>query len=150
MKRRVLLLSLLLVVPFSACQRAGGNSVQLENPPATPTPPIPDGPEKTPDWVPIYPGATPNTVARTSDDTATTVNLAFSAESSIKDVLKFYEKELTKAGFSLTKSESTARGVTYHAIVARDAANRRMVNLSAFLNHNYKTGVSLSYTEKKK
>jgi hypothetical protein len=149
MKRRALLFLLLFVVPFSACQRSG-ESVQLENPPATPLPPIPDAPEKTPDWVPIYPGAAPNTVARNSDDKSTTVNLAFSTESSIKDVLKFYEKELTKAGFSLTKSESTARGVTYHAIVAQDTANRRMVNLSAFLNHDYKTGVALSYTEKKK
>jgi hypothetical protein len=149
-QRRALLLSILLFVPFAACQRLGGQSVQLENPPATPTPPIPDAPGKTPDWVPIYPGAAPNTVARNSDDTSTTVNLAFSTDSSIKDVLKFYEKELTKTGFALTKSESTARGVTYHAIVAQDTTNRRMVNLSAFLNHDYKTGVALSYTEKKK
>lgn len=147
MPRFAILLCILLLGAFSACQRT--DSIQLENPPATPTPPIPDAPEKTPEWVPIFPGAAPSTVARSSDDKSTTVNLAFSTDATIPDVLKFYEKTLAKGGFSLTKSESAARGVTYHAIVAQDVANRRMVNLSAFLNHNYKTGVALSYTQKK-
>ncbi len=140
---KIIALSLgcLLVGVFSACRRT--ESVQLENPPV---PPVPDAPGKTPDWVPVYPGASPSTVARNVIDGATTVNLAFSTDASVEEVRKFYEKELTGGGFSLTKSETTAKGVTYHGIVAEDAGGKRMVNLSVFLNYQKKTGVSLSYT----
>lgn len=140
-KITALCLCLPLVGIFSACRRT--ESVQLENPPV---PPVPDAPGKTPAWVPVYPGASPNTVARNVIDGATTVNLSFSTDASVEEVQKFYDAELKKGGFTLTKSETTAKGVTYHGIVAEDAGGKRMVNLSVFTNYQKKTGVSLSYT----
>jgi hypothetical protein len=61
---------------------------------------------KIPDWVPVYPGVTPQVTFSMLGTDADAGSFQFKTKSSAKDVLSFYEQALKTSGFQITANIS--------------------------------------------
>jgi hypothetical protein len=81
---------------------------------------------KTPDWVPAYPGVSPQSTFSLQGGDGTGGSFQFTTKDSAKDVLSFYERSLKQSGFAITanitgNTDSASGGM----ISAEDAATKR-------------------------
>lgn len=116
-----------------------------------------------PDWVPVYPGVTPE-VKLTMDSADGDVGVAtFSTKDLVKSVLSFYEQVLTQAGFKITQnmmsdSEHQFAGSPMGGMIqAQDVGNRRTVTAEAGITagavlsgpDHYEAAVTIVFATKK-
>ena len=116
-----------------------------------------------PDWVPVYPGVTPE-VKLTMDSADGDVGVVtFSTKDLIKSVLSFYEQVLTQAGFKITQkvmsdSEHQFAGSPMGGMIqAQDDGNRRTVTAEAGITagavlagpDHYEAAVTIIFATKK-
>jgi hypothetical protein len=116
-----------------------------------------------PDWVPVYPGVTPE-VRLTMDSADGDVGVVtFSTRDLIKSVLSFYEQVLTQAGFKITQkvmsdSEHQFAGSPMGGMIqAQDDGNTRTVTAEAGITagavlagpDHYEAAVTIVFATKK-
>lgn len=85
------------------------------------------GKQKAPDWVPVYPGITPNVSTFQQGAGAEVTTYSFKTKDAPSKVLNFYEDALKNGGFTITKKISR-NGST--AITAENAPKKRSLVLT--------------------
>jgi len=83
--------------------------------------------EKTPDWVPVYSGTTPQGVYSAQNAQGTSGSFRFTTNDSVDQVRQFYEDALKKAGMKVTTASTTG----FAMVTGEDAASKRKVVATA-------------------
>lgn len=68
------------------------------------------GSDKAPDWVPVYPGATPQATFSASDDKTEAGSFTFTTKDSVEKVLAYYEDSMKSAGLKISNTTSVSDG----------------------------------------
>lgn len=102
--------------------------------------------DKTPDWVPVYAGATPQGVFSSQTPKGITGSFRFTTNDSIDQVANFYEGALKNGGLKVTTNSTQQNGATAFAIVSgEDTATKRKVVVTASPSGST-TSVGVTYT----
>ncbi len=99
--------------------------------------------EKTPDWVPVYSGVTPQGVFSAQTAQGATGSFRFTTNDSVDQVRQFYEDALKKAGMKLTTASATG----FAMVTGEDTASNRKVVVTASPSGTT-TSVGVTYTAK--
>jgi len=83
--------------------------------------------EKTPDWVPVYSGATPQGLYSAQTAQEASGSFRFTTNDSVDQVAQFYESALKKAGMKVTTASTTG----FAMVTGEDAATKRKVVATA-------------------
>lgn len=90
------------------------------------------GSEKLPDWLPAYPGSTPQGAFSMQNPKETSGSFSFVTKDSIEQVMRYYEDALKKAGLKVTSNTVQQDGKTSLGIVtAEEAGNKRKAVVNA-------------------
>jgi hypothetical protein len=93
------------------------------------------GSEKLPDWLPAYPGSTPQGAFSMQNPKETTGSFSFVTKDSIEQVMRYYEDALKKAGLKVTSNTMQQDGKTSLGIVtAEEAGNKRKAVVNATMS----------------
>jgi hypothetical protein len=89
--------------------------------------------DKAPDWVPVYPGSSPQSTFSTSNAGEQGGSFAFTTADAPEKVISYYEDSLKSGGFTVSNMTSNAEGKTGGMVSGEDKANKRtvMVTLGA-------------------
>ena len=86
--------------------------------------------DKAPDWVPAYPGSTPQATFSSSTPQEQTGSYAFVTKDPADKVVSFYGDSLKSAGFAVSNMISTSEGKTGGMVSGEDKASKRTVVIS--------------------
>lgn len=86
--------------------------------------------DKAPDWVPLYPGSSPQSTFSTSTAQEQTGSYAFVTTDPAEKVVSFYGDSLKSAGFADSNMISNSGGKTGGMVSGEDKANKRTVVVS--------------------
>jgi hypothetical protein len=90
------------------------------------------GSEKLPDWLPAYPGSSPQGAFSMQNPKETTGSFSFVTKDSIEQVMRYYEGALKKAGLKVTSNTMQQDGRTNLGVVtAEEAGNKRKAVVNA-------------------
>jgi hypothetical protein len=107
------------------------------------------GANKVPDWVPAYPGVSPQANFSMQSNDGEAGNLTFSTKDSPDAVLAFYQKGLEQAGFKITSNiAGNAGGHTGGMISGEHEASKHNVIVIVGTDSG-NTGVNVSFSTKK-
>jgi hypothetical protein len=99
--------------------------------------------DKTPDWVPVYTGVTPQGVFSAQTPQGSTGSFRFTTNDSVEQVGHFYEDALKNAGMKLTTTSTSG----FAMVSGEDAAAKRKVVVTASPS-GATTSVGVTYTAK--
>jgi len=103
--------------------------------------------DKAPDWVPSYPGSSPQNTYSASNPTGHTGAFTFPTSDSPEKVISFYEDQLKSRGFTVSKMTGTSEGKTGGMVSGEDKANQRTVVATVGAENNH-TQVSVTFSAK--
>ena len=83
--------------------------------------------DKAPDWVPVYPGASPQSTFSTSSGAEQTGSYAFVTKDAADKVIAFYGDSLKSAGFAVSNMTTNSDGKVGGMVSGEDKANKRTV-----------------------
>jgi hypothetical protein len=106
------------------------------------------GADKSPSWVPMYPGATPQNNFSASDNDKQSGSYSFVSSDSADKVVGFYANSLSSAGMTISKASSNSGGRNTGVLTASDKDSVRTVIVSAD-EESDGTHVSVTFEEKK-
>jgi hypothetical protein len=102
-----------------------------------------------PEWVPSYPGSTPEGNFSMNSDEGTTQSFSFTTQDSAENVIEFYETGLKNAGLKVTKGTYNQGGITTGTVAASDDDQKRTASIAA-TNENNETKVNVTFMTKSK
>jgi len=82
---------------------------------------------KTPDWVPVYPGATPQNVFSASSNGVQTGTYGFVTKDPVDKVLAFYDSGLKSGGFKTSKTTTDTNGKVMGTVSGTVDSDQRTV-----------------------
>jgi hypothetical protein len=88
------------------------------------------GSDKAPDWVPVYPGSSPQSTFSTSSGTEQAGTYTFVTKDAADKVIAFYGDSLKAAGFAVSNMTSNSEGKVGGMVSGEDKANKRAVVVS--------------------
>jgi len=104
---------------------------------------------KIPDWIPAYPGATPQANFSMQGGDGSGGTFSYTTKDSAEAVLAFYNRSLTGAGFKITSNVSgNANGASGNMISAEEEASKRTMVITLG-SENGTTTVNVIYGTKK-
>jgi hypothetical protein len=83
--------------------------------------------DKPPDWVPIYPGASPKNTYSASDGKEVSGTYVFTTSDAADKVMNWYDHELRTGGFKATTNTSISEGKVSGMVSAEDQGGNRTV-----------------------
>ena len=83
--------------------------------------------DKAPDWVPVYPGSSPQNTFSASSGGEQTGSYAFVTKDPADKVMSFYGDSLKSAGFAVSNMTGNADGKVGGMVSGEDKANKRAV-----------------------
>jgi hypothetical protein len=106
-----------------------------------------NGADKAPDWVPVYPGASPQNTFSASTAAEQTGSYTFVTKDAADKVISFYGDSLKSAGFTVSNMTTNSEGKVGGMVSGDDKANKRtvVVNLGT---EDDGTHVNLTYSVK--
>ena len=105
------------------------------------------GADKAPDWVPVYPGSSPQTTFSSSNGTEQTGAYTFVTKDAADKVISFYGDSLKSAGFAVSNMTSNSDGKVGGMVSGEDKANKRAVIVSLG-SENDGTHVNVTFSVK--
>ncbi len=105
------------------------------------------GADKAPDWVPVYPGSTPQSTFSSSNGSEQTGSYTFVTKDSADKVIAFYGDALKSAGFSVSNMTSNSNGKVGGMVSGEDKASKRNV-VVGLGTENDGTHISVTFTVK--
>ena len=106
------------------------------------------GADKAPDWVPVYPGTTPQNTFSASDDKNVTGSYVFTTKDAVDRVLTYYGDTLKSAGFKVSNTTSNSNGKISGMVSGNTDEDKQTVLVTAG-DDTDGTKVSVSYSNKK-
>jgi len=103
--------------------------------------------DKAPDWVPVYPGSTPQATFSSTTAQEQTGSYAFVTRDPAEKVVSFYGDSLKSAGFAVSNMISNSEGKTGGMISGEDKASKRTVVIGLG-TENDGTHVNVTYSVK--
>lgn len=103
--------------------------------------------DKAPDWVPAYPGSSPQNTYSASNPNEQTGAFTFLTSDAPEKVISFYEDQLKSRGFTASKMTGTSEGKTGGMVSGQDKANNRTV-VATIGTENDHTQVSVTFSAK--
>jgi hypothetical protein len=88
------------------------------------------GSDKAPDWVPVYPGSSPQSTFSASSGAEQTGSYMFVTKDPADKVIAFYGDSLKSAGFAVSNMTSNSDGKVGGMVSGEDKANKRAVMVS--------------------
>jgi hypothetical protein len=107
-----------------------GSSASMEMKGPEGTMKIGTGADKAPDWVPAYPGSSPQSTFSSSNGTEQTGSYTFMTKDPADKVISFYGDSLKSAGFAVSNLTSNSDGKVGGMVSGEDKANKRAVVVS--------------------
>ncbi len=107
-----------------------GSSASMEMKGPEGTMKIGTGADKAPDWVPAYPGSSPQSTFSSSNGTEQTGSYTFMTKDPADKVISFYGDSLKSAGFAVSNMTSNSDGKVGGMVSGEDKANKRAVVVS--------------------
>ena len=104
--------------------------------------------DKAPDWVPAYPGSSPQYTYSATNPNEQAGAFAFSTSDELEKVFSFYEDQLKSRGFTVSKMTGTSEGKTGGMVSGQDKANNRTV-VTSVATENDHTQVSVTFSAKR-
>jgi hypothetical protein len=86
--------------------------------------------DKAPDWVPAYPGSTPQATFSSSTPQEQTGSYAYVTKDPAEKVISFYGDSLKSAGFAVSNMVTNSEGKTGGMVSGEDKANKRTIVIS--------------------
>ena len=104
------------------------------------------GAEKLPDWLPAYPGSSPQGSVSMQSATGTSGSFHFTTKDSVEQVMSYYEDSLKKAGLKVNTNTVQQNGKTgLGTVTGEEAGNKRKVFVNATVTTDG-TNVGLTFT----
>jgi hypothetical protein len=91
---------------------------------------IGSGADKAPDWVPVYPGSSPQNTFSSSSGAQQTGSYTFVTKDPVDKVISFYGDSLKSAGFAVSNMTSNSDGKVGGMVSGEDKTNKRAVVVS--------------------
>ncbi|MFY9559805.1 MAG: hypothetical protein WAQ52_06195 [Terriglobales bacterium] len=88
------------------------------------------GADKAPDWVPVYPGSSPQNTFSTSSGEEQTGSYTFVTKDAADKVISFYGDSMKSAGFAVSNMTSNSDGKVGGMVSGEDKASKRTVVVS--------------------
>jgi hypothetical protein len=85
------------------------------------------GSDKAPDWVPMYPGSSPQSTFSASNGAEQSGSYAFVTKDAPDKVIAFYGDSLKSAGFAVSNMTSNSEGKVGGMVSGEDKTNKRTV-----------------------
>lgn len=104
--------------------------------------------DKAPDWVPAYPGSTPQSTISADNATEATGTFIFVTSDAPDKVLSFYGDSLKSAGFKVSTMTSNADGKVGGYVTGQNDADKRTVTITVGAETDG-THVGTTYVQKK-
>lgn len=104
--------------------------------------------EKAPEWVPVYPGASPQNTFSLSDDKNSSGTYVFTTKDAVDKVLGYYGGSLKGAGFKISTTTSNSDGKVSGVVHGSTEGDAKNVIVTAG-DDTDGTKVSVSYSNKK-
>ncbi|HWZ43608.1 MAG TPA: hypothetical protein VNW97_09020 [Candidatus Saccharimonadales bacterium] len=104
--------------------------------------------DKAPAWVPVYPGASPQSVLSASAEGEQTGTAGFTTPDSTEKVMSYYGDQLKSGGFKVSTTSNTTDGKVAGIVNGEDKVGKRSVLVTATPDDKG-TNVSVSFTIKK-
>jgi hypothetical protein len=108
---------------------------------------IGNGSDKAPDWVPVYPGSSPQGTFSASTGAEQTGSYTFVTKDPTDKVISFYSDSLKSAGFAVSNMTSNNNGKVGGMVSGEDKANNRTV-LVSLGTENDATQVNVTFSIK--
>ncbi|MFI5114893.1 MAG: hypothetical protein ACHP7J_07090 [Terriglobales bacterium] len=124
-----------------------GANVSMEMKSSEGTMKIGSGADKAPDWVPVYPGSSPQSTFSSSTGAEQTGSYTFVTKDPADTVISFYGDSLKSAGFAVSNMTSNSDGKVGGMVSGEDKANKRNV-VVGLGTENDGTHVSVTFTIK--
>jgi len=124
-----------------------GANASMETKSAEGTMKIGNGADKAPDWVPVYPGSSPQSTFSASSGGEQTGSYTFVTKDPADKVISFYGDALKSAGFAVSNMTTNSDGKVGGMVSGEDKANKRAVVVSLGTD-NDGTHVNVTYTIK--
>jgi len=105
------------------------------------------GADKAPDWVPAYPGSSPQSTFSASSGAEQTSSYTFVTKDPPDKVISFYGDALKSAGFAVSNMTTSSEGKVGGMVSGEDKANKRAVVVSLG-TENDSTHVNVTFTIK--
>jgi len=83
--------------------------------------------DKAPDWVPVYPGSSPQNTFSASNGTEQSGSYTFTTSDSPEKLISFYGDSLKKGGFAVSNMTSNTDGKVGGMVSGEDKANNRTI-----------------------
>jgi len=125
---------------------AGTNaSMEMKGPDGTVK--IGAGADKAPDWVPGYPGSSPQSTFSANSNGEQTGSFTFVTKDAVDKVVAFYGDSLKSAGFAVSNMTSASNGKVGGMVSGEDKANKRTV-VVGLSTENDGTHVNVTFSVK--
>jgi hypothetical protein len=103
--------------------------------------------DKAPDWVPSYPGSSPQSSYSATNAGEQSGTFAFTTPDSAEKVIAFYGDSLKSHGFTVSNMTTNSDGKAGGMVTGEDKANKRTV-MATIGTENEGTQVSVTFTSK--
>jgi hypothetical protein len=103
--------------------------------------------DKAPEWVPAYPGSSPQSTFSSSHEGEQAGSFAFTTSDPPEKVISFYENSLKSGGFAVSNMTSNAEGKMGGMVSGEDKANKRTVVVTLGAEENG-TQVNVTFSVK--
>jgi hypothetical protein len=120
-------------------------SMEMKSPEGTMK--IGSGSDKAPDWVPVFPGSSPQSTFSSSNGTEQTGSYTFVTQDPADKVISFYGDSLKSAGFVVSNMTSNSDGKIGGMVSGEDKVTKRAVVVS-LATENDGTHVNVTFTIK--
>ena len=105
------------------------------------------GADKAPDWVPSYPGSSPQSTFSANSNGEQTGSYAFVTKDTVDKVIAFYGDSLKSAGFAVSNMTSASNGKVGGMVSGEDKASKRTV-VVGLSTENDGTHVNVTFSVK--
>jgi hypothetical protein len=105
------------------------------------------GADKAPDWVPVYPGSSPQSTFSASSGTEQSGSYTFVTQDAVDKVVSFYGDSLKSAGFVVSNMTTNSNGKVGGMVSGEDKATKRAVVVS-LATENDGTHANVTFTVK--
>jgi hypothetical protein len=85
------------------------------------------GADKAPDWVPVYPGSSPQSTFSSSSGNEQSGSFTFTTSDAAEKVISYYADTLKSHGFAVSNMTSNSEGKTGGMVTGEDKASKRSV-----------------------
>jgi len=106
------------------------------------------GADKPPDWVPMYPGATPKSTFSATSDGEQTGSFVFVTSDTPEKVLSAYGDQLKAGGFKVSSTSNNTDGKVAGIVTAEDKDSKRTI-MATVSPDDKGTNVSVTFVVKK-